>query len=235
VTDTVFEWLLSFVPLVLALPLMLFAAQGEPRSETRLVSAALLAHVVAAILMVVITREVYGYGDMLKYHRLGRMVADEVRSGVAPLTEVFALIFQRETRYSFLDGAGTATGTVHGLSALLALVFFDSLPAACIAVALASASAKIALYRTFRDRVPSSHRALLFAALVLVPSFVFWSSGVLKEGFAVAGLGWLVWALAPFARITPRVARDALRLPIAAAAASLIGLTKPYLLFPLGA
>jgi hypothetical protein len=224
------EWVIAALPLALFVPLFVRAALRLPPEERALVSAAVALHVVAAVAMVLITREVYGYGDMLKYHRVGAMLAARARNDVALFGEVVRLVLQRQSAFDFVDGAGTATGTMHGLAALACLALFDSLPAACVAIALASAGAKLALYDTFRTRVHASHRRLLFIAIVLVPSYVFWSSGLLKEGFAITGLGWLVWSLAPVVGICGT--SSFVRLVPAPFAAVLIGLTKPYLLFP---
>ncbi len=229
--ETPLEWLVALLPMTLAAPVFALWARRFPPAERRVFAWVLAAHVLAAAAIVIVTRDVYGYGDMLKYHRTGVLIAGYVRADGSYFADVVQLIFHRESAFGFVDGAGTTTGTLHGISAILALLLFDSLPAACVAVALASASAKLALYSTFRERVHPTQRFRLAIALALIPSFVFWSSGLLKEGVAVAGLGWLVWAVAPWVGLRAR-AFSPRRFLVMTPAALAVALTKPYLLFP---
>ncbi|MBL0145286.1 MAG: hypothetical protein IPP48_05570 [Chitinophagaceae bacterium] len=50
------------------------------------------------------------------------------------------------------------------------------------------------LYRFFYELYPHLHKHLAIAILYL-PTFVFWSSGVLKDSICIGALGWLTFSL----------------------------------------
>lgn len=50
------------------------------------------------------------------------------------------------------------------------------------------------LYRFFYEQYPHLHKQLAIAILYL-PTFVFWSSGILKDPICISALGWITYAL----------------------------------------
>lgn len=50
------------------------------------------------------------------------------------------------------------------------------------------------LYRFFYEQYPHLHKQLAIAILYL-PTFVFWSSGILKDSICISALGWLTYSL----------------------------------------
>ncbi len=50
------------------------------------------------------------------------------------------------------------------------------------------------LYRFFYEQYPHLHKQLAIAILYL-PTFVFWSSGILKDSLCISSLGWITYAL----------------------------------------
>ncbi|RYY67990.1 MAG: hypothetical protein EOO13_13505 [Chitinophagaceae bacterium] len=50
------------------------------------------------------------------------------------------------------------------------------------------------LYQFFTDQFPQLKKQMAIAILYL-PTFTFWSSGILKDPIAVSALGWFTWAL----------------------------------------
>ena len=50
------------------------------------------------------------------------------------------------------------------------------------------------LYRFFYDQYPHLHKQLAIAILYL-PTFVFWSSGILKDPLCTAAIGWITYSL----------------------------------------
>lgn len=50
------------------------------------------------------------------------------------------------------------------------------------------------LYRFFYDQYPHLHKQFAIAILYL-PTFVFWSSGILKDPICISALGWITYAL----------------------------------------
>ncbi len=50
------------------------------------------------------------------------------------------------------------------------------------------------LYRFFYEQYPHLHKQLAIAILYL-PTFVFWSSGILKDSICISAIGWITYAL----------------------------------------
>jgi len=117
------------------------------------------------------------------------------------------------------------------MSALAAWTFYllgPSKYAACTAFAMLSLCGKVAMYRVFRVNVDSALRWPVAIAALFVPSFVFWSSGLIKEAVVVAGFGWSLLGLHLWIREGRLVRGWAL---IVAGAIPML-LIKPYTLFP---
>jgi len=86
--------------------------------------------------------------------------------------------------------------------------------------------AKLCVYEVFRQTYPKPlHRRLLLANM-LVPSVVFWSSGLLKEAVAIVGLGPVMLGLHRMLR-----GRWLSGFVLLAVGATIIGLVKAYILF----
>jgi hypothetical protein len=88
---------------------------------------------------------------------------------------------------------------------------------------------KIGIYRVFRANVDSAFRWPVAIAALFVPSFVFWSSGLVKEAVVVAGFGWSLFGLHLWIREGRPVPGWALMMT----GAIPMVLIKPYILFPL--
>ena len=226
------DWLVVAAPLLLLWPPLRYLSNQLPLSERRVVGWVVGAHLLGMVLLIIVVQFIYRSGDMLSYHRSGTLIAKELHKDFGLFVDVGRLIVNRPSELDALVFGQDATRTMCGFAALLEFAFFQSLPAVCTAVAMGSASAKLALYVTFRPWFHPSLRDRLAVAVLLIPSYVFWSSGLLKEGIAVTGFGWSVWALAPFVGLgTSR--RTLVRIIVAAPALAIVGYTKPYLLFPL--
>lgn len=189
------------------------------------------AHIASAIAQVAITKYYYGGGDMFLYFKTGTRLAELVASDpfryLVPLLELIA----GGDPHLPLDviGAGSSTGAMSGLSALFQLPLGPSLYAICIVFGLFALSGQIAMYLAVRPAFPPEyHRRLLLAAL-FVPSVVFWSSALLKEPLAVAGVGWVALGFRRTALGTPST-RGALLVVCGLLAVAIV---KPYILFPL--
>jgi hypothetical protein len=166
-----------------------FMAQRDAL-ERRYLWASLFAHQAAAIAMVLVTNYYYSGGDMTNYYLTGRFIAARLRADffdVAPA--LVNVILQREQMLPFPGTImGSNTGSLQALSGLLVYLFQDSLYAVCMAIAGANFVAKVALLDIFKYELPDVPRTKLYFACLLVPSTVFWSSGLLKEPIAMLGL-----------------------------------------------
>lgn len=169
---------------------------------------------------------------MIMYHRMGKFLAARLRSdflGFAP--DLLAVVLQSD-RPLPIPGTvvGSNTGSIQALSGFAMFVFQDSLPATCAAIALASFWAKLRIYDALRGQMPHVPKATLLYGSMLLPSAVFWSSGLLKEPIAVIGLALLISA-------GERVARKGISVGALASmglGVGVVGLFKGYLLPPFG-
>jgi hypothetical protein len=117
------------------------------------------------------------------------------------------------------------------MSALAAWAFYllgPSKYAASVAYSMLSLTGKIAMYRVFRANLDPSFRFSAALATLFVPSFVFWSAGMIKEAVALAGLGWSFFGLHQWIRC----GRAGQGFAIMAAGSVPILLIKPYIAFP---
>lgn len=196
--------------------------------EAPMIIGALALQVLAAVIHVVIVREYYGYGDMLGYWRSGVRLAQGVEGGFIGLDDIIAVVLQLDNPL-VITGNGRTTGSMHGIACLLCLGLDDSLYAICTLIAVAGFVGRLWMFAALRIVWPTASRQLAIAVFFL-PSTIFWSAALLKEGVAMPGL-----ALATGALI--RMLHD--RRPSAAMIALMgvgivvVGLTKPYLLVPL--
>jgi hypothetical protein len=196
--------------------------------EARLMALALAARVASVFLQVWITRDVYFGGDMLYYFATGRRLAESMArdwSSWAPL--VLDLVVQRDPGIPLgVEGVGTSTGTMAGLAAFLLYFTDGSLYASGLLVAFASWVGTLCIYLVFRNQFGPEIRTRLLVASMLLPSVVYWTSGIQKEAVALAGMGPVLLGLQCWSE-GGRAKGVALAVP----GVFLVALTKPYVLF----
>jgi hypothetical protein len=83
------------------------------------------------------------------------------------------------------------------------------------------------LYKFFYEQYPHLHRKLAIA-IIYLPTFVFWSSGILKDPLCTGMLGWMTYSIYSALYKKKNIARNLL---IAAVAGYVIALVKSYILF----
>ena len=200
-------------------------------AERRILATAFAAHVLAAVAQVVLTRDVLGGGDMFAYHLYGNMFADLiVRDPVLYFPRVLRLVFldpQPDLPFDVL-GAGAATGAMFGISALLHLLCAGSLYATCLLLSMGSLFGTIGLYLAVRPSIAPRQAPQILGACVLMPSVIYWSSGLLKESVAFVGFGWCVLGIRWL--VHGRWFRGSVLFLVAVTPAALV---KPYILFVL--
>jgi hypothetical protein len=192
-------------------------------------AASFAAHIVSAFAMILLTIYFFGGGDMLAYHKMGSDYADYLRTdfaGYAPDMLRYAL--RRPTQEHTFFMGDSATGAMMGVSAWLMFFLGDSLYAACLLIAVGAFVSKYALYRGFMLSLPARYKERLLWSAMLLPSVVFWSSGLLKEPIALLGFGPAFLGMA----MVIRGERWGLGAALLAAGAVPVGVMKPYVLFP---
>lgn len=205
-------------------------AAGLSRRERQWVAGSFAIHVAFACVQVPLTLSFYGSSDMFLYFSYGEILAQMMeRDPIHVIPEVTALLVHTPHRLPIaIIGAGTSTGSMSALAAWVFYVFGPSKYAACILFAMFSLTGKIAIYRVFRANLDPSLRLGAAIATLFVPSFIFWSAGMLKEAVALTGLGWVLFGLDRWIREGRTISGWA----VIAAGSVPILLIKPYILFP---
>lgn len=211
----------------------LFVGQTRlPGEDRRFVWMSFWAHVIAAFVLIVLTYEFFGRGDMEVYYGYGEALADYIR--VDPLRwgpEVLRLIFQQpaEIPIEVFGQEGTSTTTMIGITAFLLILTGSSMFGCGLILSFVAFSGQLAMYRTFSAHFGRELRLQVMVATLLVPSAVFWTSGVVKEAVAMGGLGWMIYGLH---RLLGRRGKGWGLLWLAAGAVA-VALVKSYILFPM--
>jgi hypothetical protein len=201
-------------------------------SERSLLWTSFAVHVASAVAMIVIVRGVYGSGDMFGYFDAGRFFAARLRSDFLEMApRLLEILFQRSPPLPIpWVAVGSNTGSMQAISGFICLFSGDSIYSACLLVAFASFVAKLTLFKAMKTALPEIPSARLIIACMLVPSAVYWSSGLLKEPIAVVGLSMMVHGGSSVVHHNRRFAG----LLFIIGGGVLTGLFKGYLLPPFG-
>ena len=200
--------------------------------EQRWLRISLGAHVLFAFANVFLTVYLLGGGDMLWYHRDGSKIADLWWSNPGVWTEeVVKLTLRLTARFPFwIHGASgsNSTGAMFGISAWLMILTGKSLYGACVIVSCLNFFSRLAMYAVVRRLLdPKATRLALFA-IMLFPSALFWTGGLLKEGVAMVGIGYTFYGAYRIAEHSDFV-RGAFWVVVGGFTSYLV---KPYVLFP---
>ena len=212
---------------------MLVAASsmGFSRRERKWVTVSFFMHVGFACAQVPLVLSFFGGGDMFLYFTYGEILARLMeRDPLHIVPEVTALLLHRQPHLPLvIIGAGGSTGAMSALAAWTFYLLGPSKYAASVTFAMLSLWGKIGIYRVFRANVDPALRWPVAIAALFVPSFVFWSSGMIKEAVVVAGLGWSFFGL----HLWIREGRPTAGWVLMIAGAVPMLLVKQYILFPL--
>lgn len=198
--------------------------------EQRLLQLGLILSIVFSVLHVLAVRHVLGGGDMFWYHRAGKELAELWQTNPQKWTgELLKLTFRQEAHFPFwVHGAGSSTGAMFGVSAWIMLISGKSLYAACALLSILNFFARLLMYRIFRPLVVPQHRRLVLMGVMLMPSMIFWTAGLIKESVAMTGMGVAVAGAYYLAERSDFVRGVAL-IALGGLTAYLV---KPYILFP---
>lgn len=109
---------------------------------------------------------------------------------------------------------------------VLSFFTFGKYLVTCLFFSMISYSGVWRLYRFFYDQYPHLHRQLAIAILYL-PTFVFWSSGILKDPLCTGAMGWLTYGLYQALYVKKNLIKDFI---IVFIAAYVLILLKVYIL-----
>lgn len=225
-----YEVIACVVVLVLFSPILALILRRFSAHEQKYIILAFFVHIAATLAQIWMHVYYYGYGDMLTYFREGMATAELLRhdfSYYAP--ELFKVIFHQQPDVIFpISGIGHSTGTLGATASFLAFFTSGSLYASCLVVSLVAYLGLVALYAAFPPAISKTYQTRLLISCLLIPSVVFWSSGIIKEAIALAGLGFATFGL--FKIIQPKLKASVVLL--LATGLIMVGLTKSYLIGP---
>lgn len=197
-------------------------------SEAYLLAIGLVAHVAAGAGQVLITEGLYGGGDIFGYAYKAEHLSAALRMDFQTNGwELLKVLFRGDGNLPLnFAGIGSGTGSMTAIAAFIFYFTGGGIYTGCILLGIAAFFGKLAIYEVFRQSHPLVlHRRLLIATM-LVPSVVFWSSGLLKESVAMAGLGPLMLGVHRILGSRPLTG-----LVLTAFGAVTVALVKPYILF----
>lgn len=197
--------------------------------ERRLLAFGFVFQLFGIVAIIGVTKYYYGGGDMLNYHEHGNRIANMWSTNLTAFGPmVWELLIQTGGAELAPYGAGTATGSMHAMGAILGLATGGSLFSSCAIVGFGGFFSRLIIYRLMRSELESRYWRPIMIATMLMPSVVYWSSGLLKESVALAVLGPLMWGARKLTRKHNRLAG---LFPLALGLV-VCGLFKAYLLPP---
>lgn len=219
--STVLVLLLSFGGLA---GLSALTRRVHPAERSWLLGAGVL-HLVCSCALRYSQGNIYGAGDLGQFmdgsEPLVRLVGvDPFRWG----PEVLKLLLQLPND---LSQDATSTMSMVAVTTFGRLLTGDSYLAVYVVLTFASLYGKWCIYRVFRDELEVHDRVPLLAATLVVPSVVFWTSGLVKEAFALIGVGLMTSAVSRLSRAIGAVALVELVVGVVTTA-----LFKVHFLFP---
>jgi hypothetical protein len=218
-------------PLVGMLALLLALAKLE-KEEKRLITAGWVAHVIGSFAIAVYHKKFsFGGGDMLNYSIEGRPLSRLLETDFAYYgPEILKVALHLEHRLPFqliLEGPGA---TMCALTAFMKLFVGDTIYGEALLISFFVFAGLASLYRGLRPKLDAFERTPALIALFLIPSAIFWTSGIVKEAIVVGCLGFLGGSLA---RIGQGRAVSIIGGVLGCALAAVgIATIKPYALFP---
>ena len=211
---------------LLAASLTWAVSRRNGRDERRYFALSLTMHLVFSQVLLYLQSTIYTDSDAWGYRSDSMALFNLLQVDPATyIPEVLAIIFRLKSQLM----AGVGSSSTMSMVALVALGRYCTLDSYWALFALSACSAffgKWAVYSVFRDELPHLNRRTLALATMCVPSVVFWTSGVVKEAYAVAGLGALCYGMRLVFRVRPIGVLWAL------GGAVIVGVFKPYVLFP---
>lgn len=222
-----------FVGLALGVLAVQVANRHLPRDLHPYIVAGLVAHLGAATFKVVLVYGLYdGRGDMDSYLKWGARYAEVMLAEPSIWVPEFAkmLVHLPAEPPMRSPGSAPATRAMMALSTFIQAALGPSKLGMNLIISSLSFAGKLPIIFAFREAFHRRYHKRIAFAVVLLPSVVFWSGALAKEGVACIGFGWVVWGvwsvLSKRRRVAGLVAIGLGAIPIA--------MVKAYILFTLG-
>jgi hypothetical protein len=209
---------------------LLRLARSQDRVLLRYASFGLLLHICFSFAQDWVYSTFYaGVSDVYHFADIGAVLAramDLNFSQTAP--EVLKMFLHLEARLPMgWITEGSSTSSTEALTGFLFYAFGQSLLLCFIAVGIFVWFGQLLLAFTLRELVHDDERKLAYASTFLVPSVIFWSSGITKEAFVFLGVTLLCHGAYA---VSMRRFRYISTLAIGAV---FVGVMKAYTLFPM--
>lgn len=207
---------------------MLAWSRSLPAWERPYVWVSAIAHMLSAIVMILLTKYFFGGGDLIAYHNHGARVSQILYADFfAQAPDFFIYLIGQDTgRRLFFEQS--STGSMMAVSAWLHYPMRGSLYGKCMLIALLGIPSKYLIYKGMSSFFSTHAHRMILIACMLLPSTVFWTSGMLKEPMAMLGMGPLVYG-------TSLLIHGKMRLRgllFTAFGGFIISIFKAYILFP---
>ncbi len=219
----------SLVVLILGLLVMVRLQESLDRKEARWFWLGVGAHLAAFVVFVLLQQRSGRDSDMLRGMYKGRLIANDMHLdfwGVFPHT--IAAFFQQPSGLNMPLFGGGSTDSMLILTAWTCFLVANSVWATNLVFVFGTLFGKLCLYRGLRSGFPKVLHDRVALAVFLVPSFVYWTSGVVKEAVAMIGVGLVVLGVSKLQ--ANRQSAGVFRIVVGVL---LVGLIKPYVLFVL--
>ncbi len=229
---TFHEWSVFVLVSLGAVAVLMGCQTRIPREDRPYLWTCLVAHLISSVVLIWLTYDVLGGGDIEKYYYYGDRLAEYLwRDPWHWGPEFIGLILQDQDVRLPMDifgHVGSSTTSMIGMCAFLMAATGSSELGTGAFFSVLAFSGQAAMYVAFRGYFSGRYRTRLVVAILLVPSAVFWTSGVVKEAVAIAGLGWMVWA---FYRWQVR-GRWKSAVVVGGMGTVMVAVAKSYVLFP---
>ncbi len=186
------------------------------------------AHALSAVVMILLTQYFFGGGDLLAYQKHGATYASLLRSDFSRHAWDFFLYVTGQIPRTYIPFQGTSTGAMIGLSTWLHILFFGSLYGKCMFITIMGFFSKFMIYKGFAMFFNRKLSFYILISCMLLPSTVFWTSGMLKEPMAMIGMGPLVYGTSLFIYGRKRLTS----LVCIVVGGFIVSIFKAYILFP---
>ena len=226
------EFLSSIVVIGLGIALLSLTQNNTSERDRRIIWMCFWAHIASAFILIWLTYNVLGGGDIEVYYYYGEALSQFVeRNPGRWAPEVLKLIFQLDAELPIhvYGSEGSSTTTMIGITCFLMLATGGAEYGTGLLFSLLAFSGQIGMYKAFRAHIPEEYQPRFLVAIFLVPSAVFWTSGVVKEAVAIGGMGWMVWGL----HLWIVEKRRLIALIWLYVGGVLVSIAKAYVLFPM--
>lgn len=227
------DFLVSPIVLMVGLAIHIAIARNFTASEAGLLNLSFMAHIISGFSQIFIYTYYYGSGDMTAYRDFGIPIADALRYDFgSTFPEILKLLLQSDdVRLPFENPlGGGATGSMLALTSLLMFALANSYYGATLLIAVLAYISKVLIYTALHPEFAPEQKRAVMIAIMLMPTGVFWSCGLLKEPIVMIFMGPLFLGLR-FIIAGRRTIQGALLMAIGTAG---VVLFKAYVLLSFG-